>query len=430
MIQNISLSVSKEIRAKWKWLSLIDWLLPAYIVFSFPMFYWGWHLDFVFKGLAIVITLFYVIRFRVLKSKIAKVFTVFLLLVLFSFIQYIYNDRPIELYINDVTNYVAAMLFFYIGSTDDRAGRPFYTKLVYATTIIFTIGLLYYVTLPGWFLSRTVDAINMSSLAEYNETNVLGHMRFGAFWGNSYPVSHLSVFCVAIAIFDLGYSEDRKKLLALLCLIIGLLSSFASMHRASIIGSALAMVIYFYFNHVTARRKDNVYLIIAGIALVLGAIAFMPDMSDRIDDIIAMVTNRVNNNMSLENALKERKFTTQVMQDMRFYFFGHGLGAASVGARAYGFPGISDMQYIKMFYENGVVGAFLFIVIIITAIKRGIKYIGYYLTEIVIIAFILVAMLGSNSLSIYYMFVFPFWYAVGRICNNDYFRKMRTNTWI
>lgn len=419
-----------DIQSRWKWLNFIDWLLPAYVVCSLPTFYLGQHLDFVFKGLAIVATLFYIVRFRMPKSPTTRLFTAFVLLVVFSFFQYLYNDRAIELYISDASNYIAAMLFFYVGATDDRPGRPFYTKLVYAIAIIFALGLMCYVTMPGWFLSRTVEAINAGNSVQYNETNVFEQMRFGAFWGDSYSVSHLSVFCVAIATFDIGYSEDKKKIIALVCLAIGLLSSIASMHRASMAGSGLALAAYFYFNHVTGRKKDNVYLIMAGVALIIGFFAIMPNLTDRVEDIIALVTNRVDDNMSLDTALKERKYTDQVMASMRFFFFGHGLGAGGVGARAYGYPGISDMQYIKMFYENGIVGAFLFIAIIIQVLRRGIKYIRYYLTEVAIIVFILVAMLGSNSLSIYYLIVYPFWYAIGRISNNDYFQKVKTKIWI
>lgn len=415
---------------RWKWLSFIDWLLPAYIILSIPLFYLGLHYDFVFKGVAIIATLPYMIRFGVSNTRNVKWVTVFLLLVLFSFLQYIYNDRPIALYISDASNYIAAMLFFYIGASDTRPGRPFYKKMLLAITGVFALGLFCYVTMPSWYLSRTVEVINASTSVQYNETNVFEQMRFGAFWGDSYSVSHLSVFCVAIAIFSVAYWGGKKRWIALACLVVGLASSIASMHRASMAGSGVAMALYVYFNFRTHRHKANWIVFASFMVVLVGFIALMPSFGERVEQIFELIFNRVDDNMDLDTALKERKYTDQVMESMRFFVFGHGLGAGGVGARAYGFPGISDMQYVKMFYENGLVGAFLFIGIIMRALRRGIKYIRYYLTEVAIILFILIAMLGSNSLSIYYFIVFPFWYAIGRIFNNQYLQKLKTKEWI
>lgn len=415
------------ISLKWKYLNFIDYLLPAYIVCSLPLFYFGLHYDFLFKGVAILASLYYLFRFRVYSYRRAKTFTIFLLLVSFSFIQYIYNGRPIALYISDVSNYVAAMLFFYVGLSDDRPGRPFYNKLMYSTAIVFVLGLLCFITMPSWFLSRTIEAINANNVVEYNEFNVFEQMRFGAFWGDSYSVSHLSVFCVAIAIFSVAYWEGKKRWIAIACLIIGLVSSIASMHRASMAGSAMAVAFYIYFNCRMHRQKANWIVFASFILILVGFVFLMPSFGERVEQIFELIFNRVDDNMSLDKALKERKYTHDLMAGMRFFIFGHGLGSGGVSARAYGLPGISDMQYIKMFYENGIVGAILFISIIIHALKRGVKYISIYLTEIAIIGFILVAMLGSNSLSIYYFIVYPFWYTVGRVYNNnnEYLHKVK-----
>ena len=416
--------------AKWKWLNFIDWLLPAYIVFSLPLLYFGLPLDFLFKGLTIFITICYLYKFGLPNGDNCKLFTIFLLFVSLSFSQYLYNGRPIACYFREVSNYVAAMLFFYIGATDDRPGRTFYRRFMYVMVVFFVIGLYYYLTIPAWYLSRNLEYINSSSVIEYNESNMLDKFRFSAFFGDSYPVSHFSVFCVAIALFDLAYKKDKKKMIAIACLTIGVISSLACMHRASILGCVLALLVFIYFNHRMGRYKSNFLLLTFSFLILVGLLSFSYTVTDRVGDLIDMLTWRVDDNLGLNKALSERKFTKELMDSMQFYIFGHGLGSGGGSARAYGFPGVTDMQYLKMFFENGIVGAILFVGIIIRALRRGIKYIYYYLTEVTIILFILVAMLGSNSLSIYYFMVFPFWYAVGRLFNNQYHQRIINNEWI
>lgn len=402
---------------RWKYLTLIDYVLPVYIVFSIPLFYFDWNLDFMFKGAGIFFTLIYVIKFGVPKYKSVTWFTIFVLLVTFSFLQYLYNNRPIECYFSDVSNYVAAMLFFYIGVSDDRPGRSFYVKLMYAITIVFAIGILCYLTTPSWYLSRSLELLNKRAAVDYGENDLLNQLRFCAFFRDSYSVSHLSVFCSAIAIWGVVYGKGKEKILAIFCMSIGCVSSIMSMHRASILGCVITIGLYVYFNYRTHHYRDNIKLFYIATLIMLTFLISNPDLGERLGDVIGMVTNRVDDNMSLSTALSERKFTHEVMSSMQFFLFGHGLGAGGVGVRKYGFPGISDMQYVKMFYENGIIGAVLFIGIINRAIIRGFKKIKLYMTEIAIILFILLAMLGSNSLSIYYMIVYPFWYAIGKTCN-------------
>ena len=414
---------------RWKYLNIIDYLLPIYIVMSVPLFYMGWHYSFVFKFIGIFISIIYLFKFAPLQTKTNNIFNVFILLVTLSIIQYSYNDRPIEGYFGEVSNYVAAMLFYYVGASDDRLGRHFYNRLLYSIVIVFTIGLIFYFLTPSWYVARNLEIINNQSGVEYNEINVLAQMRFSAFFGDSYYVSHLSVFAVAIAVFGVAYKKGKEKVLAYVGLTIGLLSSIACMHRAAILGSAIALILFAYFYLKTQNHLYKFYFGIIVIVLLLAIVIIFAGTGDRMDTLFEMLTNRVDDNMSLGKALDERKFTKELMDDMKFYIFGHGLGSGGVGMRAYGYPGISDMQYVKMFYENGVVGAVLFILIILQTLRKGIKYIRYFLTEDVIILFILLAMLGSNSLSIYYFIVYPFWYAVGRINNSNYLHRLKNKEW-
>lgn len=424
------LMIGRNANKRWKYLGLIDYLLPAYVILSLPLFYLGVNYAFLFKGITVLAVVFYLLRCGVPKTKTTNLFTVFFLVVAFSIIQYLYNERPIACYFIDASNYLLAMLFFFVGASDDRPGRPFYNKMAFVIAVVFFVGLLCYVMTPSWYVSRNLELLNARSFYDYSEDSMLEHMRFGAFFGDSYYVSHLSVFCSAISIFGIAYTEGRNKLFFFVCLFIGIVSSIACMHRASIIGSFIAIILFMYFNHKTSRYKDNFTIVFVSILVIVAFIYFTPSIRDRLEDIIGMITNRVDDNMNLNKALDERKNTKELLSSMNFFVFGHGLGAGGVQVREYGFPGIADMQYVKMFFENGIVGALLFLGLFTRIMIRGIKYIKFYLTEVIIILFIFVAMLGSNSLSIYYVMVVPFWYAAGRVCNDDYLKRLKHKEWM
>lgn len=424
-----SRGLKSQISMKWKYLNFIDYLLPIYILCTIPCFYLGLHYDFIFKGFTIVVTLVYIVQFGLNTINKAVYFTAFLLLITFSFLQYLYNDRPLACYLGEASNYVAAMLFFFIGATDDRPGRTFYEKLLLATVVVFVAGLVCYFFTPSWYVTRNLELINARSSVEYNEVNVLDQMRFNAFFGDSYYVSHLSVFAAAIAIFDFAKYDDRNKYISLLFLFVAIISSVASMHRASMLGCLICLGVYVYYNYRVHKTKDNFVFGLSILILVIGFFMFIPNMDARLESIFGMVSERVEDNMSLNKALEERKFTQDLLASMRYYLFGHGLGSGGVIVRSYGFIGVADMQYVKMFFENGIMGFILFVGIIFRFLKRGIKYIDYYLTEVAIVLFVLVAMLGSNSLSLYYYIVYPFWYAIGRTYNNDYLSNLINCRW-
>ena len=63
----------------------------------------------------------------------------------------------------------------------------------------------------------------------------------------------------------------------------------------------------------------------------------------------------------------------------------------------------------------------------ITSIIRGVKYLKYYIVELSVVSFVGLAMTGSNSLSLAYLYILPFWYMMGRIWNVDYFEYAKKN---
>ena len=58
MSETIAILSRKE-SSKQRWLSIIDWLLPAYMICSVPLFYLGLRYEFLFKASSILVTVHY-----------------------------------------------------------------------------------------------------------------------------------------------------------------------------------------------------------------------------------------------------------------------------------------------------------------------------------------------------------------------------------
>ena len=119
---NITESVTID-NKRWKWLNIIDYLLPLYILCTIPIFYFNLHYDFIFKGLSVLVTVCYLIRFKMPKDSTTVIFNIFILVVSFSFLQYLYNNRPIACFYRCIKLYNRyAFLLYWV--TDERPRTP------------------------------------------------------------------------------------------------------------------------------------------------------------------------------------------------------------------------------------------------------------------------------------------------------------------
>ena len=158
------------------------------------------------------------------------------------------------------------------------------------------------------------------------------------------------------------------------------------------------------------------------VLLFLALMYIYSHFADRIDTIQQLLSGRLEA-MSFSEAVSERNYQ---MDLLRHYWYnpilGMGAGSGEAGARAAGLPGVTDCSYIALLFDVGIIGGFLFLAIMLKSIFRGLHFLKYYLVELGIMFFVLVAMIGSNTIHMGFMFVLPFWYAVGRIWNKDYLK--------
>lgn len=410
--------------------NIINYILPCVFIISIVECYWGlWRLATVFKLIAIVLS--FVLCARGDYKRKNTIFTALFVLSIASLFSYLYNDRPFECAHNDLFNTVPAMLFFLIALNEKDCNRHFYDYYMYVSSAIYLLGIFCYILTPGWYVNSLAEARSASLLNRgvevgFDGDTVLDSLRFSAFFINSYPISLFSIYTLSLSLFSF-FKRSGKGKYSLYCIIISLVTAILSMHRVSI-ACAVLIIVFFLVNEIVNGRGTTVLkIIIVSIICVFTSMLFLDGFQDRFLDLFDMLLERTED-MSVSSAYNERQgLTNELFSQWKYVIFGHGIGSGGPQARFLGYPGVSDAGYAKLLFENGIVGFSLFLLLVVTTCVRGLKYFQYYIAELAIIVFVCIAMLGSNSLSIAYIYIIPFWYSLGKIWNKEYLNFVINN---
>lgn len=421
MINRIRINIAKIYNC-------IDWIIPIVFVSSFlsclsPISFVG---DLA-KAVSILLSTLLLVGGGFKRSIILfnLVFAVFIL----SIFAYLYNDRPLICASADLINLLPSMLFFLVGLNDVRDNRNFYEKMMYVGSIILLIGIVCYVMMPPWYTSCMLEYKNnnqISSGVEYSESTLYETLRFYCFFKDSYPVSLFSIYILSVSLFSF-FRKDHIIKYSFLCCVISLISAILCMHRVSIACGIIIIMIFFAYEILRYGGKKVfkiVGIIVAGCILLY----FLFDtVQERLDSIGEMIGARTED-MSFSSAYNERQeLSDKLMKQWAFPLFGHGIGSGGPTARFLGYGGVTDAAYTKLLFENGIIGTVLFMGLAFISILRGIEYLKYYIAEVSVICFILIAMAGSNTIYMPYEYIIPFWYMMGRIWNRHYLRYAVVN---
>lgn len=409
-------------------------LIPISLVTEFFDFYLGiTKITLALKLLGLIATIL-VLRSSIRKcdnsSKIKPLAVAFLFYYVFTSVFYIFNGRPIVCLLNEYYNFIPAFCFFFIGMSESDKENKLYRYFLLACTISMVIGLGLYVTTPSWYITRYNELANSAWFASYNysENDTLSALRFSSYLGETYNVDVYAIVALSIALFSYYYtcksrsSDNRKyRWYLFLCISINFISAIMTQQRVAMAVGFIILFAYLIYGIFKGYGKTSFRIIIIFSILLLIVIIYAYNhFADRMDMLKLLLSGRMDN-MSFSKALGERNYQ---MDLLKYHWdspiLGMGAGSGESIARSLGFPGVSDCSYIALLYDTGIVGGFLFLSIMLKSIFRGLRFLKYYLIELGIMFFVLVAMIGSNTIHMGFMFVLPFWYAVGRIWNKDY----------
>lgn len=333
----------------------------------------------------------------------------FVVYTLLSGVVYIFNGKPFSLFYDALSNYILPMFVFFIGMKT-RDANAFLIPMVLALSLALVLTIIPYLSFSPWYIQYILDNRNDTDIV--GENYLLSNLRFSGVATSAYFIMYM---CVPILSYCLALTVLYKKrnivlyIVSILCIV----SLILCQQRTAILFVALAILYFFVFLGKNNRKSTIVVLV-----LLAALIFILPTYVERFDDLVGLVTGRVEN-MSFETAFVDERQdkVTQVFSVWGNPIFGDGVGVYSHAAFYAGYVSVNDCAWIKLLVENGVVGVLLFLAIVGKSLIRGFKLRKHYYTELFIIVFYMVAMIGSDSLSMQTTFSVFFWFALGKIWN-------------
>ena len=339
-----------------------------------------------------------------------QIMALFIIYTAVSGVVYLFNDRPINCYIDALRNYMLPMLMFYIGMNNSIDTYKFLKPFVYTMTFVLIITLYAYVTFAPWYTSYLTSNV---SAAEVDAK--LNFLRFSGPYPDTYYVQYL---CTGMLAYYLNkvIIINMREIIDYLILIILVISLIMCQQRSAMLFAVLSIPYFLFFTK--HRIKYFSVIVILLFVFIIGVLYFAD--ADRIDAIIGLLSDR-GENMSFSKAFGERQDKVfRVFSVWNNVIFGDGVGVYGHAAFYNGFISVNDNAWIKLLVEQGMVGVLFFVFIVFVSLAKALKRVRDYLPEIFIIMLYMVAMIGSDSLSMVVEMSVFFWFALGRIwCKQD-----------
>lgn len=347
---------------------------------------------------------------------------VFFLYNIFSIVLYAFNDTPISCYFGVLESYLYPMLFAWFGyrySNDDSYNKMF----LFSCLGCFLIGFYLYFTMPSYYVQYLIDFQTSGWTAKegVTENTVLAFSRFSSFFGTAYVISYLSIPALTIS---LGYTLYKKPEVPIFWLYFIAIASFVAALLSQMriaMAYSVAVLLFYGFYSLKANRSSKL-LVVYGIVIVLffSFLGYLASLG-RFDVISENILERLSE-MDINDAMDQRTFQYALSDRATWwsYIFGLGMGSCGGMARSVGLVGVTDGEWVKMFYEMGFVGMTIFALMVLSSIVRGLKHLRLYYIELIIVVYFLAAGLGSDSL-VMNIPCAMFWYSLGRIWNKKYY---------
>lgn len=414
---------------------LIDYVYPLYFIIAFLELYMGMYgISVYIKYVSFILLLLFGIRvYKICPDYkgIKSVFTLFLIYNLSSIIWYVFNGVTFRCYLNEVFNSIPAMFFFYIGMSDRRKDERFFLLFMYACSICMLIGFYLYLSMPEWFIANKTEIINNQWFAQYDykESDITSSMRFSSYLSDTYEADIYAIFSFGIAMsFLYNHKNYYGRTFAYIFILINLVAAILTQQRVAMAAVSFYFIFFIIWGYKNRNKKDASNLFFTIILLVA---LVMPVLFEYFDDRLIIVQELLKGrieNMSMSKALGERDYQIKLLTDYWSNpIMGHGIGSGGSVARSFGYPAVTDCAYIEMLYEIGIIGFIFYMFILIKTAFRGIAYLRCYMAELCIIGFVAVASIGSNTLTMGFFAIAPFWYCLGRIWNPHILRYYLSN---
>ena len=314
------------------------------------------------------------------------------------------NGLPIGIYVEEFSNSVLPVIFYFVGKSIQEGTEKFYRWFLTAILYVCLLGLILYIWAPEFYLRFLYDVyISKADAAtmRIRMASVIGSTCLGAL--ATYGMLASAYFIV---------KDKTKRVIGIILFFVNFFFAMMSNQRAAMV-VAFIIILYtnwlIFFTFGSIKKKYLGVEIGALIAAVIGICII------DIEAILKIVRRLV----SLPGAVGQRSEQWVVaMETLYNIWLGNGLGAN--GHKALELEGahvIADGGLVKLFCEEGVIGFSIFLFILFLVCKSAVKNIRDYYVELGIIMVTLLSSIGSNIIA--FQLTAPiFWFAVGRCASS------------
>lgn len=312
---------------------------------------------------------------------------------------------PLSVFTEEFISSVLPIIFYFVGKAVSDRCENWYKWYLIAMLVLGILGVILYAWAPQFYNDWSYDWSYISK-ADAQTTRV----RMNSVVGST-CLSFNMVAGMLAASYFLGKREKKSNLVfGISSLVLCLLFAILANQRSGLVAAALVIV---YVNYLLFFQLNLIPKKYFMWELIIAAAAFALLCVVRFDFVLKFWYRII----SLPTAISERSEQwIAAVNNMYSTWLGNGLGAN--GHRALGIEGahvIADGGLVKLYCENGVLGFSIWVYLIILTVKKGLKNVAAYYTELGIVAIGLLQSIGSNMLA--FQFCAPiFWYAIGRIC--------------
>ena len=339
---------------------------------------------------------------------------------IFSVVLCALNEVDLKAWLVDVLVFVLPMGYFAAGSCEFNTGTHYEKGFWLALSISFLLGFYLYFFAPSWYAHRLAAIWSGRWYRDtISEFAVLQYSRFSGIFGGSYAISYFGIAALSMSFCSFVHpSSPREKKLAGLALVACWVACILCQQRIAMVCSTLIVIGHVGYG---AQKTGNMRQLVAiAVAAVLfsGVAYWVATMtSERVARVGEQLFRRWEA-MDFGQAMESRTWQYRtLMANWNAVVLGHGLGSGGAYARSHGLPGVTDGQYVKVLYEQGLLGVTWLGVIFICTLVRGLKHFRLFRFELGTIVFFCLAGIASNALCMNALYSMPFWYSLGRIWN-------------
>lgn len=344
-------------------------------------------------------------RYCRITSKMDKLVFAYCIGAFLSLSGMLFRPYPFDFFAKVFVDSYIPIIFYFIGkNTSEEIQTRFNNRCLIAFIFVYVVGLYYLVTMPSWYVSKSLEIINLN--ASYNE-DTLKYARFGSFL-DSYHVSNYGVFAICF-IFGLLKTNNKRhiRFSAYICLGITIVAILLSRQRVAMFTGIIILLYYIL------KSLKNKSALIGLFALAILLFNFIPQLFDETTSML--VFSRFTSAESSGMVSQRTHQWIEAIEGIREPIFGNGIGSGGHIAISHGMhPSVADGSYFKIWLEGGIFSTVLFLLIIFKSFWKGWRNKDKYYVELPILGFCMCSMIGANIIDFPYVIAFM-WYAIGRI---------------